>query len=199
VVHGKGSLIGKMPGDVWQKFANLRLLFGYMFTQPGKKLLFMGGELGQFREWNHDTSLDWHLLDFPLHSGLQRWVRDLNALYRRENALHELDFSPEGFEWIDANDNANSVLSYIRRCRSSGGEVVVVCNCTPTPRGGYQVGVPGAGRWREVLNSDAVEYGGSGLGNLGGVLASDQPFHGRPHSIVLTLPPLSVIMLREDA
>jgi 1,4-alpha-glucan branching enzyme len=199
VVHGKGSLIGKMPGDVWQKFANLRLLFGYMFTQPGKKLLFMGAELGQYREWNHDTSLDWHLLDFPLHAGLQRWVRDLNALYRRERSLHELDFSVEGFEWIDANDNANSVLSYIRRCHGAGGEIVIVCNCTPIPQEGYQVGVPAGGRWREMLNSDAAEYGGSGIGNLGGVLATDTPFHGRPHSIVLTLPPLGIVMLRGDA
>jgi 1,4-alpha-glucan branching enzyme len=199
VVHGKGSLIGKMPGDVWQKFANLRLLLGYMFTQPGKKLLFMGGELGQFREWNHDTSLDWHLLDFPLHAGLQRWVKDLNASYRREAALHELDFSPDGFEWIDANDTDNSVLSYVRRARTPGREVVVVCNCTPVAHPSYRIGVPAGGRWREILNSDAAEYGGSGVGNLGGVLATDQPFHGRPNSIVLTLPPLGIVMLREDA
>jgi 1,4-alpha-glucan branching enzyme len=199
VVHGKGSLVGKMPGDVWQKFANLRLLFGYMFSQPGKKLIFMGGEIGQFREWNHDTSLDWHLLDFPLHAGLQRWIRDLNAAYRNEGALHELDFSPDGFEWIDANDNANSVLSYMRRTRASGQEVIVVLNCTPIPRPEYRLGVPRAGRWRELLNSDATEYGGSGVGNLGSVLTEDQPFHGRPYSVQLTLPPLGVVMLREDA
>jgi 1,4-alpha-glucan branching enzyme len=199
VVHGKGSLVGKMPGDVWQKFANLRLLLGYMFSQPGKKLLFMGSELGQFREWNHDTSLDWHLLDFPLHAGLQRWIKDLNAAYRGEAALHELDFSPAGFEWIDANDNANSVLSYLRRSRTPGREVVVVLNATPVPQPDYRIGVPAGGRWREVLNSDAAEYGGSGVGNMGGVLATDMPFHGRPHSIVLTLPPLGIVMLREDA
>ena len=198
VVHGKGSLIGKMPGDVWQKFANLRLLFGYMFTQPGKKLLFMGGELGQFREWNHDTSLDWHLLSFPLHTGLQRWVKDLNAAYRSEGALHELDFLPEGFEWIDANDNANSVLSYIRKCRTPGDEVVVVMNCTPMPRPHYRIGVPHGGNWRELLNSDAAEYGGSGLGNLGRVLSTDTPHHGRPNSILLTLPPLGLVVLRGE-
>jgi 1,4-alpha-glucan branching enzyme len=199
VVHGKGSLIAKMPGDVWQKFANLRLLFGYMFTQPGKKLMFMGGELGQFREWNHDTSLDWHLLDFPLHAGLQRWITDLNHAYRHETALHELDFSPDGFEWIDANDNANSVLSYMRRSRTPGNEVVVVLNCTPLAQPEYRIGVPAGGRWLELLNSDASEYGGSGVGNMGGVLATDMPFHGRPNSIVLTLPPLGIVMLREDA
>jgi 1,4-alpha-glucan branching enzyme len=199
VVHGKGSLIAKMPGDVWQKFANLRLLFGYMFTQPGKKLMFMGGELGQFREWNHDTSLDWHLLDFPLHAGLQRWITDLNHAYRHETALHELDFSPDGFEWIDANDNANSVLSYVRRSRTPGNEVVVVLNCTPLAQPEYRIGVPAGGRWLELLNSDASEYGGSGVGNMGGVLATDMPFHGRPNSIVLTLPPLGIVMLREDA
>ena len=199
VVHGKGSLIGKMPGDVWQKFANLRLLLGYMFTQPGKKLLFMGAELGQFREWNHDTSLDWHLLGFPLHAGLQRWVRDLNALYREQSALHELDFSPDGFEWIDANDNANSVLSYMRRDRSHGRSAVIICNCTPNPQENYRVGVPRGGRWRELLNSDSADYGGSGVAYPGAIPASDQPFHGRPHSIALTLPPLGIVILQEEA
>src|SRR5688572_8215364 len=198
VVHGKGSLLGKMPGDVWQRFANLRLLFGYMFTQPGKKLMFMGGEIGQFREWNHDTSLDWHLLDFPLHAGLQRWIRDLNAAYRREGALHELDFLSDGFEWIDANDNANSVLSYIRRCRTTGNEVVVVLNCTPQPRPDYRIGVPRGGSWRELLNSDASEYGGSGVGNMGRVLSTDTTHHGRPNSILLTLPPLGIVVLRGE-
>ena len=198
VVHGKGSLIGKMPGDAWQKFANLRLLLGYMYTQPGKKLLFMGAEIGQYREWNHDTSLDWHLLEFPLHSGLQRWVRDLNHTYRSAPALYDLDFSPEGFEWIDANDNANSVLSFMRKCKTPGREIVVVCNCTPVPRVQYRVGVPHGGRWTEILNSDAALYGGSGVGNLGGVEASARPFHGRQHSVVLTLPPLSVVVLQAD-
>ncbi len=197
VVHGKGSLIGKMPGDVWQKFANLRLLFGYMFSQPGKKLIFMGGEIGQFREWNHDSSLDWHLLDFPLHAGLQRWIRDLNSAYRSVAALHELDFSPDGFAWIDANDNANSVLSYLRRDSGGQDEVVVVLNCTPLPREAYRVGVPRGGRWQELLNSDATEYGGSGVGNMGGVEAEKVPFHGRPYSVELTLPPLGIVLLRE--
>ena len=196
VVHGKGSLIGKMPGDAWQKFANLRLLLGYMYAQPGKKLLFMGAELGQYREWNHDTSLDWHLLDFPLNSGVQHWVRDLNRAYRATAALHELDFSPDGFEWIDANDNANSVLSFLRKCKTPGHEIVVVCNCTPVPRSNYRMGVPHGGWWRELLNSDAAEYGGSGIGNLGGVEATAIAAHGRGHSIVLTLPPLSAVMLQ---
>ena len=196
VVHGKGSLIGKMPGDVWQKFANLRLLYGYMFAQPGKKLLFMGGEIGQFREWNHDTGLDWHLLDFPLHAGLQRWVRDLNHMYRTIPALYEMDFSPDGFQWIDANDSANSVLSFMRRCKTPGGEVVVVCNCTPVPRSGYRVGVPHGGWWREILNSDAEVYGGSGIGNMGGVEAEAKKFHAREHSISLTLPPLGIVVLQ---
>ena len=198
VVHGKGSLIGKMPGDVWQKFANLRLLLGYMYATPGKKLLFMGSELGQFREWNHDTSLDWHLLDFPLHAGLHRWVKDLNAIYRRESSLHELDFSPEGFEWVDANDNANSVLSFIRKCRTSGDEILIVLNCTPKPQPEYRIGVPTGGRWKELISSDAAHYGGSGVSN-DNVLATDEAFHGRPHSLVLTLPPLGIIMLREEA
>jgi 1,4-alpha-glucan branching enzyme len=199
VVHGKGSLIGKMPGDLWQRFANLRLLFGYMYGQPGKKLLFMGGELGQFREWNHDTGLDWHLLDYPLHAGLNSWVRDLNHLYKDNPAMHELDFSHQGFEWIDANDNANSVLAFLRRCRAPGHEIVFVCNCTPVPQHGYRVGVPHGGHWREVLNSDAVEYGGSGVGNLGGIEALEEPHHGRPFSIDVTLPPLGTIVLQGDA
>ncbi|MGQ0560741.1 MAG: 1,4-alpha-glucan branching protein GlgB [Gemmatimonadota bacterium] len=198
VVHGKGSLIGKMPGDAWQKFANLRLLYGYMFAQPGKKLLFMGGEIGQYREWNHDTSLDWHLLDFPLHSGLQRWVRDLNHAYRRLPALHETDFAHDGFEWIDANDAPNSVLSFMRKCRTAGHEIIVVCNCTPVPREQYRVGVPHGGRWREILNSDAGDYGGSGVGNLGGVESKPQAFHGRDSSIVLTLPPLATVLLMSE-
>lgn len=198
VVHGKGSLIGKMPGDMWQKFANLRLLLGYMYAQPGKKLFFMGGEIGQFREWNHDTSLDWHLLDFPLHSGLQQWVRDLNHLYKDTPTLHELDFSPEGFEWIDANDNANSVLSFIRKCKTPGHEIVVVMNCTPLIREEYRVGVPHGGSWREVLNSDAESYGGSGVGNMGVVEADAAECHGREHSLSLTLPPLGVVFLQAE-
>ena len=195
VVHGKGSLIGKMPGDAWQKFANLRLLLGYMYAQPGKKLLFMGGEIGQYREWNHDTSLDWHLLHYPAHAGLHGWVRDLNRVYRSHAALHENDFSPNGFEWIDANDSVNSVLSFVRRGRTAAGDIVVVCNCTPVPRLDYLVGVPHGGWWQELLNSDAEIYGGSGMGNLGGVEATTTACHGREHSLSLTLPPLGFVML----
>ncbi|NNG46292.1 MAG: 1,4-alpha-glucan branching protein GlgB, partial [Deltaproteobacteria bacterium] len=162
VVHGKGSLIGKMPGDTWQKFANLRALYGYMYGQPGKKLLFMGGEFGQWREWNHDGSLDWHLLADPSHAGVARWVEEINALYRREPALHELDFDPAGFEWVDSRDAEQGVLTFLRKGRSTGDIVLVVCNFTPVPRHNYRVGVPRGGFWREVLNSDAREYGGSG-------------------------------------
>jgi 1,4-alpha-glucan branching enzyme len=197
VVHGKGSLIGKMPGDDWQRFANLRLLFGYMFTQPGKKLLFMGGEIAQWREWNHDTGLDWHLLENPLNRGLQQWVRDLNRFYTGEAAANQLDFSSAGFQWLDADDAWNSVLSYVRR---SGGdrpeELLVVCNFTPMLRRNYRVGVPHVGYWAELLNSDADVYGGSGVGNLGGVESMPVPFHGRPHSLNLTLPPLSILVLK---
>jgi 1,4-alpha-glucan branching enzyme len=199
VVHGKGSLIGKMPGDAWQKFANLRLLFAHMFSQPGKKLLFMGGEFGQVREWNHDSSLDWHLLGEELHATLQRWFEDLNKMYRTTPAMHELDMSPDGFEWIDCCDSENSVLALIRRGKSDPEDVVVaVLNFTPLPRYNYQIGVPKGGRWREVLNSDATIYGGSGQGNMGGVDAVPIPLHGRKHSITLTLPPLGAVFLMHD-
>jgi 1,4-alpha-glucan branching enzyme len=196
VVHGKGSLINKMPGDEWRKFANLRLLYGYMFTQPGKKLMFMGGEIAQYREWNHDAQLDWSLLEFPMHQGMQQWVTDLNAFYANERAAHRCDMDPGGFEWIDADDALNSVLSYIRRDSESGEELVVICNCTPLVREGYRIGVPHAGYWREVLNSDADVYGGSGVGNLGGVEADAVPFHGRTHSLSVTLPPLAIVVLK---
>ena len=196
VVHGKGSLINKMPGDEWQKFANLRLLFGYMYAQPGKKLLFMGAEFGQWREWAHDTSLDWHLLERPFHRGLQSWVEQLNRLYREEAALHELDNDPAGFEWVDCNDSAASVLSLLRKGKSSKDTLLVVCNFTPVPRTNYRVGVPSGGFWRELLNSDAPDYGGSSLGNLGGVEAENEPAHGRPYSLNLTLPPLAAVFLR---
>ena len=198
VVYGKGSLIGKMPGDEWQKFANLRLLFGYMFVQPGKKLLFMGGEFGQVREWAHDSSLDWNLLQYPFYSGLQRWVEQLNWVYRQYPALHELDTDPAGFEWIDCNDSETSTLSLLRKGKSSQGGIVVVCNFTPVPRLGYHLGVPAGGFWRELLNSDATEYGGSGMGNLGGVQAAERPVHGRPYSLELTLPPLGVLFLKAE-
>jgi 1,4-alpha-glucan branching enzyme len=197
VVYGKRSLISKMPGDRWQQFANLRLLLGWMWSHPGKKLLFMGGEFGQWREWNHDTALDWHLTDDSDHRGLQRWVADLNALYRREPALHQRDFSAGGFEWIDANDSDNSVLSFLRR-GEGGPPVLVACNFTPVPRHGYRVGVPVCGVWQEILNSDAPAYGGSGQGNLGRVASEPVPWHGREHSLALTLPPLGAVMLMPE-
>jgi 1,4-alpha-glucan branching enzyme len=196
VVHGKGSLIGKMPGDPWQKLANLRLLFAHMYSQPGKKLLFMGGEIGQGAEWNHDLSLEWHLLDSLDHAGLNRWVEDLNRTLRDTPALHELDMSPEGFEWIDCCDTENSVVSLIRKSKSRPEEMVVVAlNFTPVPRHNYMIGVPRGGRWRELLNSDAPLYGGSGQGNMGGVEAAPIPLHGRRWSVNLTLPPLGAVFL----
>ena len=199
VVYGKSSLIGKMPGDEWQKFANLRALFGYMYAQPAKKLLFMGGEFGQWREWVHDSSLDWDLLDYPLHAGLQRWVEDLNRLYRSEPALHELDCDPAGFEWIDCNDADSSVLSLIRKAKSSSAIMLVLCNFTPVPRYSYRVGTPRGGQWQEILNSDAARYGGSNMGNLGGAETAPIGLHGRPYSLTLTLPPLSVSFFKNQA
>jgi 1,4-alpha-glucan branching enzyme len=196
VVHGKGSLLGKMAGDEWQKLANLRLLFGYMWAQTGKKLLFMGGEFGQWREWNHEESLDWHLLEQPAHHGVQRWVEDLNRLYRSEPALFELDPEGGGFEWIDANDSAQSVLTFLRKGRSEQDVILVACNFTPIPRPNYLVGVPLGGTWKEVLNSDAALYGGSGWGNLGGLDTLPISVHGRPKALNLTLPPLSCVLLK---
>ncbi len=204
VVHGKGSMIGKMPGDDWQKFANLRLLYGYMFGHPGKKLLFMGNEFGQWSEWNHDTSLEWHLLQYPPHAGLQRWVRDLNTFYRSEAALYEVDFEPSGFEWIDCSDSQASVISFLRRGRAQAGTeastedraALFVCNFTPIPRHNYRVGVPAGGYWKEVLNSDAPLYGGSGQGNAGGAAAAPLAAQGRPYSLNLTLPPLAIVVFR---
>ena len=193
VVHGKGSLLGKMPGDEWQKFGNLRLLLGYMYTLPGKKLLFMGAEFGQWSEWNHEESLEWHLTGFERHNGLQRLTGDLNALYRSRPALHSTDHDPAGFEWIDANDGDNSTLSYVRRTADGSQVLAVVCNFTPVPRPNHRIGVPRAGFWREVVNTDAAIYGGSGQGNLGGLETAPVPSHGRPHSLVMTLPPLAVV------
>jgi len=198
VVHEKSSLIGKMPGDEWRKRANLRLLYGYMFTHPGKKLLFMGGEFGQWSEWSHDAGLEWHLLQYPSHQGILRWTGDLNRLYRRAPALHERDADPEGFEWVDFSDVEKSIVSYLRRGRSADDVVLVVCNCTPVPRYNYRVGIPFGGFWEEVLNSDAVDYGGSGVGNLGGVEAEQVPVHGRPWSLPLTLPPLGVVIFAPE-
>jgi 1,4-alpha-glucan branching enzyme len=198
VVHGKGSLLNKMPGEQWQKFANLRLLFAYMYAQAGKKLLFMGAEIGQWSEWSHDRSLDWHVLENPLHRGLQDWLAQLNRNYKEQPALHELDTDPAGFEWVDCNDSAASVVSLLRKGKSEKETILVVCNFTPVPRAGYQVGVPFAGYWRELLNSDASEYGGSGVGNMGGCKADDFAVHGRPYSLKLTLPPLAALFLKPE-
>jgi 1,4-alpha-glucan branching enzyme len=197
VVHGKASLIGKMPGDDWRKFANLRLLYGYMTGHPGKKLLFMGDEFGQWKEWNHDESLDWALLDYPLHSGLRRWVRDLNTFYRGRTALYERDAESGGFEWIDCNDSQRSIVSFRRRGRDPNDEVVFVCNFTPEPRQNYRVGVPTRGDWKEVLNGDATLYGGSGQGNLGSVGTAPIAMHGYPWSLNLTLPPLAMVAFQK--
>jgi len=188
-----------MPGDDWQRYANLRVLFGYMYAQAGKKLLFMGGELAQVPEWNHESSLEWHVLAYPLHAGVQRWVRDLNRVYTAEPALHELDCDPSGFEWVEPNDRHNSVVSLIRRGRSCGDLFLVVANFTPVPHHGYLVGVPRGGWWREVLNSDAVDYAGSGVGNGGGVEALPQGVHGRPSSLELVVPPLGCLFFKSQA
>ena len=196
VVYGKGSLLGKMPGDDWQKFANLRLLYGYMYAQAAKKLLFMGGEFGQWSEWAHDRSLDWDLLQYPFHHTLQRWVADLNHLYRSEAALYELDIDPAGFEWVDCNDAESSVISLLRKGATTQDLVLVVCNFTPVPRTNYRIGAPRGGYWREVLNSDAPIYGGGGWGNLGGVDAAPIALHGRSHSLTLTLPALSAVFFK---
>ena len=196
VVHGKGAMMDKAPGDAWQRAANLRALYAFMYAHPGKKLMFMGSEFGQWREWTHDESLDWHLLDFELHHGLQRFVADLNGLYTREAALHEVDFEAAGFEWIDCNDYESSVLSLIRRAKDPSDWVVFIVNWTPVVRADYRVGVPEPGFYKELLNSDALPYGGSNAGNQGGVSAEAIPFHGRPYSLKLTLPPLGAVMLK---
>jgi 1,4-alpha-glucan branching enzyme len=196
VVHGKGSLIGKMPGDEWQKNANLRLFLGYMYSHPGKKLLFMGAEFGQWKEWNHDESMEWHALEYPSHQGIQSWVRDLNHLYRNESALHELDFSEDGFEWIDFHDWEQSIISFIRKNKSAKETILIFCNYTSVPRYDYRVGVPHGGYWKEILNSDSDIYGGSGCGNSGGVEAEPIPAQGREFSLSLTLPPLSILFFQ---
>jgi len=195
VVHGKSSLLSKMPGDDWQKFANLRLLLGYMYAQSGKKLLFMGGELGQWREWSHDRSLDWHLLGNSSNVGVQRWVEDLNKVYRSQPALHELDTDPAGFEWVDASDAEASVISFLRKGTAPDSQVLVVLNFTPVLRRNYRIGVPYGGFWEELLNSDAGHYAGSGAGNNNGRDAEPTPSHGRTFSLSLTLPPLGVLFL----
>jgi len=198
VVHGKGSLIGRMPGDAWQQFASLRLLFGYMWTHPGKKLLFMGGEFGQRREWTHEASLEWHVLGLDRrHEGVQRWVADLNRIYRENPALHRNDFSTDGFRWINRGDWQASVLSFLRQAENSD-PIAVVCNFTPVPRPSYRVGVPRGGRWREVLNSDAGYYGGGGAGNHGGADAQPVPCNEYSQSLMLTLPPLAVLVFKPE-
>jgi len=196
VVHGKGSLLGKMPGDDWQKFAHLRLLLGYMYAQPGKKLLFMGAELAQWREWNHDGSPDWHFLEYQRHAEVQKWVEALNRLYQSEPVLYELDCDPAGFEWIDASDALQSVISFIRKGKSTNDIILVICNFTSMTYSEYRVGVPHGGLWTELLNGDAEQYWGSGQGNLGGVEATPTPWHGRPYSLNITLPPLATVFFK---
>ncbi len=197
VVHGKGALAAKMPGDDWQKMANVRLLLGYMFAHPGKKLLFMGMEIAQWQEWKHEKSLDWHLLQYAPHQGVQRWVKDLNHFYKSQPALFSRDFVSEGFEWIDLNDYSQGVISFIRKPKDGGKAVVAICNFTPSTWHDYHVGVPSKGYWKEMLNSDAQIYGGSGQGNMGGVEAKPEMFHGRPYSVALTIPPLGILFLQQ--
>jgi 1,4-alpha-glucan branching enzyme len=199
VVYGKGSLIGKMPGDEWQKFANLRLLYGYMWGHPGKKLLFMGCEFGQKSEWQHEGSLEWEVLQDPHHAGLRRWVEDLNRFYRSESALYQQDFSRDGFQWMDYKDAEKSVLSFVRRGLQPDDMLLVVCNFTPVVRENYLVGVPSGGYWQEVLNSDAELYGGSGVGNFGGVEAGPVAAGEMYHSLMLRLPPLGVLFFRQGS
>ncbi len=196
VVHGKGSLLTKMPGDGWQKFANLRAYYGFMWGHPGKKLLFMGQEFAQGAEWNFNQSLDWHQLDLPQHQGVKTLVRDLNRIYRETPALHARDCEPEGFDWIIGDDSANSVFAWVRKGGEGDAPVVVISNMTPVPREGYRVGMPAAGTWEEILNTDAGVYGGSGVGNGGVVEAVADGAHGQPASASLTLPPLATIYLR---
>jgi 1,4-alpha-glucan branching enzyme len=219
VVHGKGSLIGKMPGDEWRRFASLRSLLAYMWAHPGKQLLFMGSEFGQGREWSADNGLDWWVLDFDVHQGVQRLSRDLNKIYRQTSALWQLDSSPEGFSWIDANDAQGNTLTFLRFASSAasagdaregddlvdaaaarpGSVLACLANFSAVPHLEYRVGLPHAGRWREVINTDAVIYGGSGVGNLGAIEAVPEPWHGRPASATIALPPMGVLWLTPDA
>jgi len=198
VVYGKGSLIGKMPGDDWQMFANLRALYGYMWAHPGKKLLFMGGEFAQRREWTHEGELEWWVSGLPEHAGVKRLIGDLNRVYVRESSLHQIDFSPDGFEWVDGGNGEMSIIAFLRK--SVGGTpLLVVCNFTPVPRANFLIGVPARGIWREIINTDAQDYGGSGWGNLGGVESVPVGSHGRIESVNLNLPPLSTLVLRWEA
>jgi len=196
VACGRGSFIRRMPGDDWRKFANLRLLYGYMFAHPGKKLIFMGSDFGQWSEWNPDASLDWHLLSEPAHRGLLRWVRDLNTTLRGEPALYQLDKDPAGFEWIDSSDTDQSIISFLRKSREPENTILFVCNFTPATHHNYRVGAPAGGYWKEILNGDARLYGGSGQGNMGGVEASPLPMDGRSWSLSITVPPLAVVAFK---
>ncbi|MBI4684196.1 MAG: 1,4-alpha-glucan branching protein GlgB [Nitrospirae bacterium] len=196
VVHGKSSLLSKMPGDIWQKFANLKLLYGFMFGHPGKKLLFMGGEFGQWDEWDHEYSIDWHLLQYEPHQKLQKYMKDINRLYLSEPSLYEIDFNYLGFEWIDFHDSEQSTISFLRRAKNSEDILIFVYNFTPVPRYDYRIGVPQSGFYKEILNSDAAVYLGSNIGNSGGVSAEDIPSHGNPYSINITLPPLAVVVFK---
>ena len=198
VVHGKRAMLDKMPGDIWQKRATLRALYGYMYGHPGKKLMFMGCEFGQWREWNHDESLDWHLLEYTEHRGIQLWVRDLNRTLAGQPALHQVDFDHSGFEWLDCSDFEGSVVSFVRRAHDPADFVVVVVNFTPVPRDGYVIGVPEAGQYVELLNSDADIYGGSNVGNAGAIETEPTPAHGRPHRLSLVLPPLGCLILKRE-
>ncbi|HLA48437.1 MAG TPA: 1,4-alpha-glucan branching enzyme, partial [Nitrospinota bacterium] len=198
VVHGKASLLSKMPGDFWQKFANLRLLLGYMYAQPGKKLLFMGGDMGQWHEWNHNQSLDWHLLQYEPHTKLQRFIKDLNQIYKTEPAMWEVDFEYTGFEWIDFHDWERSIVSFIRKGKDSDNHLVFVFNFTPTPRFNYKIGVPSHCFYKEILNSDSDIYYGSNLGNEGGRWSDQVLWQGKPCSLNITLPPLSAIVLKPE-
>jgi 1,4-alpha-glucan branching enzyme len=198
VTHGKKSLLEKMPGDDWQKFANLRLLFGYMFAHPGKKLLFMGSEFGQRREWQHDYSLDWHILEDEKHAGLLKWVQDLNHVYKEEKSLHEVDFDSSGFQWIESNDWNHSVLAFLRKSKKGEESILAICNFVPTPWYNYRIGVTENGIWQEILNSDSSLYGGSGLGNMGKVKPTPTPMHGFDFSINVTIPPLGILFLKKQ-
>ncbi|HMO20729.1 MAG TPA: alpha amylase C-terminal domain-containing protein, partial [Candidatus Melainabacteria bacterium] len=194
VVHGKKSILGKMPGDDWQQFANARLLYSYQFTTPGKKLNFMGNEIGQWIEWKFDESLDWHLTEYDRHRGMQTLFRDLNTLYKNHPALYRFDSSEQGFRWIDCSDHANSVLAYLRKGEDGDKDILICLNFTPVPRQQYRVGVPTGGYWREIFNSDSTNYGGSGMGNLGGVHTEYIKQHGFDNSVTLTLPPLAAVV-----
>jgi 1,4-alpha-glucan branching enzyme len=196
VVHGKGSLLGQMPGDLWQKFANLRLLFSYMWTHPGKKLLYMGSDFGQWNEWNHDCELQWDLLQWETHGGIKKLIADLNAVYRREPALHQVDFDGAGFEWIDVMSRDDSVLAYIRKAKDPADYLVVACNFTPVVRKQHKVGVPAGGWYQEIFNSDSQFYGGTNVGNFPGMMAQEPGHHGRPYCISINLPPLGVAVFK---